>query len=85
MSDLGITVIRKYVTEDGQEFIDRAQAVAHQVSISGNRALQLMKTALDTADNLEAGNITLAQFNNNRLQFVALLRKLVAIGRGEFS
>lgn len=85
MSALGITVIRKYVTEDGQEFIDRAQAVAHQVSISGNRALQLMKTALDTADNLEAGNITLAQFNNNRLQFVALLRKLVAIGRGEFS
>lgn len=85
MSDLGITVIRKYVTEDGQEFIDRAQAVAHQVSISGNRALQLMKTALDTADLLEAGNITLAQFNNNRPQFVALLRKLVAIGRGEFS
>lgn len=85
MSDLGITVIRKYVTEDGQEFIDRAQAVAHQVSISGNRALQLMKTALDTADLLEAGNITLAQFNNNRPQFVALLRKLGAIGRGEFS
>lgn len=85
MSDLGITVIRKYVTEDGQEFIDRPQAVAHQVSISGNRALQLMKTALDTADLLEAGNITLAQFNNNRPQFVALLRKLVAIGRGEFS
>lgn len=77
MSDLLITPIRRYKTEDGQDFatIEEARLHAAELMEEGRRAL--LQQALTIADLLAAGDITLNQFNNNRMDMAKLLRALV--------
>ena len=77
MSDLLITPIRRYKTADGQEFatIEDARLHAAELMEEGRRAL--LQQALTISDLLDAGDITLNKFNNNRLDFARLLRALV--------
>lgn len=77
MSDLLITQIRRYKTADGQEFATIEEARLHAAELMGEGRRALLQQALTIADLLEAGDITLNQFNNNRLDFARLLRALV--------
>lgn len=77
-----ITTVTKYRTEDGQIFDTLAAARTQALSLASGRDYQRLLQAINIADLLDAGDITLAQFNNNRTQLSALLRWLVRKARG---
>lgn len=77
MSDLLITPVQRFRTDDGQEFATIGEARAHAVTLMQDARMAKLQTALDVAGLLEQGNISLAQFNARRDELAALLRWLV--------
>lgn len=72
-----ITTVPRYRTEDGQEFATLAEARTYALKLITGRFEGRLLQALNLAEQLEAGDVTLAQFNANRVALAALLRLLV--------
>jgi BioD-like phosphotransacetylase family protein len=72
-----ITTVTRYRTEDDQEWATLADARTHALQIISGRFIARLARALEIADQLEAEDISLEDFNAIREELAVLLRRLV--------